>query len=120
MTVAEMKDQNDKDRIEECYRRYMTQKYGERPETIEFKWFDPADDIPDKGVMFVTPSRQFLEKKRDEFGLGMMLGLFRTARRKPPQAGWYVRLGSSWGFIAPTTEAALTLFAELEADLKTA
>jgi hypothetical protein len=109
----------DEQAIRTAYRAFMQAKHpGEKPPEGMFKYFDPNDDIPDKGMGFVNTPRELLVAPRNKIGPIMLVRIALATRRKPQQAGWYLGLMKSWCYIAPTAAACVKLFDELKAEVR--
>jgi hypothetical protein len=109
----------DEQAIGNAYRAFMQAKHpGERSPDGTFKYFDPNDNIPDQGMGFVNTPRELMVAPRNKVGPIMLLKIALATRRKPKQAGWYLKLMASWCYIAPTAAACVNLFAELKAEIR--
>jgi hypothetical protein len=110
---------NDEQTIRTAYRAFMQAKHpGEKPSERAFKYFDPNDDIPDQGMGFVNTPRELLVAPRNKVGPIMLVRVALATRRKPQQAGWYLKLMASWCYLAPTAAACVKLFDELKAEVR--
>lgn len=105
-------------KINEAYQAFLKVKYPtEEPREGQFKFFDPTDNIPDKGLAFLYPPTEYMTTPRNKMGIGLMLKIMRTAHRQPQRAGWYLGVAQGWAFIAPTVPEAIDLFAELSQEV---
>lgn len=107
------------DTVRAAYQDFMRAKYPDQePPHGEFKFFDPHDAVPDKGLGFLPLNRKIMVQKDKDFGLLTGLKFAATAKRKPPQRGVYMAIGPAWMYLAPTLGEAVALFRELQDEIE--
>lgn len=105
--------------IRAAYNDFLAAKYpGEAPRDTVFRWFDPDDDIPDRGLVFLPPDRSLMLKHRDKVTFITTARIALTARRKPTMIGWHIAIGPGWMWLGETVRDVLELFDEMRQEME--